>query len=462
MNKRKTMMCLLCVVAAAAVQAKDGVLTVVSAGDAFMVQKFPSTYSVAPELKEWIAAGDARIVNFEATVNDGTCPPAAWSGGTWAIMPPDVFPDLLKYGFNGCGCANNHCLDYSLESMYMTIRTLDAAGIPHCGTGRNLEEASAPAIIDTPNGKVAVISVTAEFHPDARAGVTTSRSPGRPGVNALRHKEKFFVTKEHLQALKEIASGTQINGERVLNQREGFDPPDAPGTFVMGGIAFEEAEKEGRTSWCNPNDLRRLTADIAAAAKKADAVIVMVHSHQIRADRYTESDYYHEEFCRAAVDAGATAVIGGGTHQLKGIEFRKGCPIFYSLGDFVFQNNVTPSVPPDFCENYGVPLDSDAKTALAARSKNGKVGLHVFRENFLSVVPKIEIANGKVIRVTMLPIELHFAQDWSVNGLPRPAPAKDAADIARNLAALSEPYGTTVVTRPDGSLEARGGGVLAR
>ena len=443
------------VCAAWAARGDGRTLTLVSAGDAFMVQRFPASYSVAPQLKDWIASGDARLVNFECVVNDGSCPPAAWSGGTWAVMRPEVMPDLFAFGFNGCGCANNHSLDYSKEGLFMTIAALDKAGIPHAGTGRDLQEASAPAFIDTPNGRVAFISVTAEFHPDARAGVTTKLSPGRPGMNALRSNAKYFVTKEHMEVLKEIAAATMINGSRVLSQAAGFTVADPPGTFVFGGISFEVAEKEGRTSWCNKNDLKRLKDDIAAARAKADAVVVLAHSHNIRATRYCEPDYYFEEFCRAAVDSGATAVIGGGTHQLKGIEFRNGCPIFYSLGDFVFQNSVTPSVPPDFCEKYGVPLDSPAKVAHNARSKGGKVGLHMDRANFLSVLPKIEIEDGKVKRVTMMPIELHFAHDWSVNGLPRPADAKDSADIEKVLATLSAEYGTEIVRLPGGILEAR-------
>lgn len=430
-------------------------LTIVSAGDAFMVQRFPSNYSIAPEMKSWIASGDARLVNFECVVNDGSCPPAAWSGGTWSIMYPEVLPDLLAYGFNGCGCANNHSLDYGKEALFNTMEVLSKAGVKHCGIGKDLQEASAPAVIDTPNGRVAVISVSATFHPDARAGITTSRSPGRPGLNALRSKKKYFVTPENLATLKKIAASTMLNGSRALNQAAGFTAPDAPGTFVFGGIAFEQAEKEGRTSWCDPNDLKRLKSDIAAARAKADAVIVLAHSHCIRGTCYWEPDYYFEEFCRAAVDSGATAVIGGGTHQLKGIEFRNGCPIFYSLGDFVFQNSVTPSVPPDFCEQYSVPLDSTAKVAHAARSKNGTVGLHTDRANFLSVIPKIEVADGKVVRVTMFPIELHFNHDWSINGLPRPADPKASADIEKALSRLSAEYGTKIVRLESGMLEAR-------
>ena len=173
MNLLKTVAAAVLACAANGAWGADRTLTVVSAGDAFMVQRFPASYSIAPEMKAWIASGDARLVNFECVVNDGTCPPAAWSGGTWAVMRPEVMPDLFAYGFNGCGCANNHSLDYSTEGLFMTIRALDKAGIPHCGTGKDLQEASAPAFIDTPNGRVAFISVNSEFHPDARAGLTT-------------------------------------------------------------------------------------------------------------------------------------------------------------------------------------------------------------------------------------------------------------------------------------------------
>ena len=102
-----------------------------------------------------------------------------------------------------------------------------------------------------------------------------------------------------------------------------------------------------------------------------------------------------------------------------------------------------------------MPLDSTAKVAHAARSKNGKVGLHTDRANFLSVIPKIEVVDGKVVRVTMLPVELHYAHDWDINGLPRPADAKASADIEKALATLSAEYGTKIVRLENGILEAK-------
>ena len=54
----------------------------------------------------------------------------------------------------------------------------------------------------------------------------------------------------------------------------------------------------------------------------------------------------------------------------------------------------------------------------------------------------------------MLPIELHFGCDWSVNGLPRTADAEAAKTIAATLARLSAPYDTRVVQEPDGTITA--------
>ncbi|MFR3320639.1 MAG: CapA family protein [Lachnospiraceae bacterium] len=87
-----------------------------------------------------------------------------------------------------------------------------------------------------------------------------------------------------------------------------------------------------------------------------EAVLVMVHSHEIRKDNDEEADYFLEEFAHACIDAGASAVIGGGTHQLKGIELYHDCPIFYCLGNFIFENQYVRLLPADYMEKYGLNI----------------------------------------------------------------------------------------------------------
>lgn len=107
----------------------------------------------------------------------------------------------------------------------------------------------------------------------------------------------------------------------------------------FGGKMFEISRDgtEGRSSSPNPIDVKRTVDAIREAKMTCEAVLVMVHSHEIRKDNDEEADYFLEEFAHACIDAGASAVIGGGTHQLKGIELYHDCPIFYCLGNFIFE-----------------------------------------------------------------------------------------------------------------------------
>jgi poly-gamma-glutamate capsule biosynthesis protein CapA/YwtB (metallophosphatase superfamily) len=78
----------------------------------------------------------------------------------------------------------------------------------------------------------------------------------------------------------------------------------------------------------------RVKADIAAArAAGADFVIVFPHWGIEYAAQTTAKQ---RALAHAAVDAGADLVIGSHPHWAGGVEVYKGVPIFYCLGDFVF------------------------------------------------------------------------------------------------------------------------------
>ena len=247
--------------------------------------------------------------------------------------------------------------------------------------------------------------------------------------------------------MREIALSTKINGERNNSVSAGFTPPDAEGRFVLGGIYFQEGEQEGKTTTCNPLDLSRTQAGIKQALNQADYVVVIAHSHQIRGEHYHEPDYFFETFCRACIDAGACAVIGGGTHQLKPLEIYKGKPIFYSLGNFAFQNNSVELLPPDFMEKYGLSPDSTTEQGLNARSKNNTVGLHTDISNYRSVIPYFEMEGECLTRLNLMPIELGFDLDDSLKGLPYVAKEDDAKIIFEHLDKISKPYNTKMLLK---------------
>jgi poly-gamma-glutamate synthesis protein (capsule biosynthesis protein) len=83
-------------------------------------------------------------------------------------------------------------------------------------------------------------------------------------------------------------------------------------------------------------DLGVMIKDVAAARRDADVVIVSMHAGiEYRA----KPDSKQVEFAHAAIDAGADLVIGHHPHVVQPIERYKGGLIFYSLGNFIFDQD---------------------------------------------------------------------------------------------------------------------------
>ena len=80
-------------------------------------------------------------------------------------------------------------------------------------------------------------------------------------------------------------------------------------------------------------DIESMVEAVKQAKQQADLVIVSIHS----GDEYAEKpNQVQINFARAAIDAGAELVIGHHPHVIQEVEKYKGKYIFYSLGNFVF------------------------------------------------------------------------------------------------------------------------------
>lgn len=91
------------------------------------------------------------------------------------------------------------------------------------------------------------------------------------------------------------------------------------------------------TSWgLAPIDLTTLPQDIAAARAQADIVIPYFHW----GIEYTKDPtQQQQQAARAAIDAGATMVLGNHPHWTQGIENYQGRLIIYSMGNFIFDQD---------------------------------------------------------------------------------------------------------------------------
>ena len=150
---------------------------------------------------------------------------------------------------------------------------------------------------------------------------------------------------------------------------------------------------------------------------------------------------FHETFCRACIDAGASAVIGHGPHELRGIEIYHGGVIFYSIGNFLFETETTELQPSDAYADMHLPVTMQTGEYMDVRSAGGTRGFPVMPEIWEAVIPSWTIEDGRLTEVRLHPISLGMKDPRSVRGLPR---LSHHESTLLRLADLSSPYGTQI------------------
>lgn len=420
----------------------NGKMTFTACGDCFINRRLPDKNEEFLKVSSFIKKAEARFANLETTVHNDEGFPSAVSGGTWAKARPEVLEDMKNYGFNLIAWANNHTMDYSYGGLEATAKYLNQYGFTHAGVGKNLAEASKPVYLDCPSGRVALIAAVSTFHEAAMAGEQRRDIQGRPGVNPLRFNTTYVISPEKMKQLKLISETCGINNSNNLIIKEGFKTPPREGIFLFGNYSFCEGEEEGMLTSPHEGDMARIEKSISEAKRQADYVIISIHAHEMYGMRKDMPAKFIEEFARKCIDAGAHAVIGHGPHILRGIEIYKNRPIFYSLGNFIFQSETVETLPWDFYEKYKLGPEDNVADALDARTKKDTIGLGANPLVWESVIPFWTMENGELKEIQLYPVELGFGKPRYVRGWP--VPAKSAAPLEK-LAELSKHYSTEIV-----------------
>ena len=360
--------------------------TVTLTGQSMIRSDLRATAPAAVPVIQGLLKGDVIFTNFEATVAEKG---ETVSEGRGFLSPPEALDALKACGFNLVSLSDNHAFDLKAGGIRNTIREADLRRLVHAGTGNNLADASAPAYLRMPKGVVALVASASGLI--ATGGNATA---DRPGVNELR-----------------VEAGGQPN--------EATD--DLPG---------------GPTNTANPEDARRILESIRTARRQADLVIVYQHNHVFDnrsfntifteglEERLAPNDWL-KRWTHAEVDAGADIVVMHGAPLLHGIEIYRGKPIFYDLGNFIY------NVPPTLFY-ISEPMSWE------------------------SVVAYVHFQGRNVASISLRPIVMNYVgegqpdihdpyasnQFLHTRGLPSPATGTRAAYILERLADLSNPFGT--------------------
>lgn len=409
----------------------------IATGDSFISNSMTDDIDLS-DVMDVIKSGDIKFTNFEMTTPENYRYPSAVSGGTWANAPKEVIEDIKTIGFNCVSWANNHTLDFLYDGLISTKKNLEEMNIVHSGVGMDMEEASRPKYIKVNDATVALLSVTTTFEDTWIAGNKRHDGPGRPGVNGIRMEKVFHVSKNELKFLKCLSKKIGINYERELDIKEGFLEEDS-NKFHFGDYIFEEKiSEENMEEVINEIDLERNIKSITKAKAAADVVIMSIHSHEMYRKNKDKPAKFVEKIAKKFIDAGADVIIGHGPHVLRGIQIYKKKPIFYSLGNFIFQNDNVKFLPSDFYEKYGLSIDHNIMEAINTRNLNGKRGLGTNHEVWESVIAKWNFQNRMI---ELIPIDLGFTLAPKYKGWPK---LTDQTRVIQKLAELSKCYGTDI------------------
>lgn len=141
----------------------------------------------SPELWEEMQSADILMVNNEFTYsNRGT--PLSGKAYTFRADPERVNV-IAEIGTDVLSLANNHVYDYGEEALLDTLDTIEQAGIPYVGAGRNLQEAMKPVYFIANGRKIAIVSAT---QIERSTNYTKEATDDTAGVLKTLNPDKFL------------------------------------------------------------------------------------------------------------------------------------------------------------------------------------------------------------------------------------------------------------------------------
>ena len=233
---------------------------------------------------------DFRLLNLEGPFAGGTDDSTQTDipHKNWRHSNPDQVQALVAAGIDAVGVANN--VTYPWQAMMKSKQVLDEAGIPFAGGGQNLSEAHRPVILEKDGLKVGFMQYAATVFPYNHAA-----REDQPGIAEIKVYTAYQPPKN-------------------------LDKPGQP-PYVI--------------TWLDEASEAMMVNDIKQLREQVDIVIVSYHWGVSDTKKPVS---YQTDIARAVVDAGADVVFGHGPHRYQKVELYRDKPIFYSLGQAVFDD----------------------------------------------------------------------------------------------------------------------------
>lgn len=367
----------------------NGTLTIVAVGDIILDEPDPDSYFVPSAAL--LRAADVAIGHVEVPHTDRG---DGWSTDVPAPpAPPENLGALARAGFDVATLAGNHMFDQGPNGVIDTVEGLRGHGLATAGAGVDLAAARAPAVVERHGVRVAVLSYNCVGPKDSWASAS---KPGCAYVEVLTHYELDHAS-----------------------------PGGPPSIYTFA----------------TPASLAAMAADIAAAREQADLVVVAFH----KGIGHTPAALamYESAVARAAIDAGAHAVVGHHAHIMRGIEVHRGAPIFHGLGNFV---TVTRALSIEDNPSPERRAWARRREELFGFAPDPTMPTYPFHpESRHTVIATVEVESSGVVRAGFVPCR--------IDQEARPVPVAwdgGGSEVAAYVADISARAGLEVELEPDG------------
>lgn len=317
---------------------------------------------------------------------------------------PHVLDILQSCKFNIIEAANNHVGDLGDAGLLSMLDELRLRNISFAGIGENLSIASSYSYIET-----------------------------QPHIPYCTNTYKVA----HCAFASKVPAGTEATENRI-------------GVHTLSMTDTNEQTLDGI-------DTLRIWSTLTLARQQCDIVIAYHHNHYWERKAVNEEGKvmgWRLEFARRCIDFGATMYIAHGAPRLQGIEIYKGCPIFYCLGNFMFQTKTAISF---YGDEVWQSVVVDIQYHANKTHHNGHTHSNT-NNNSPSTPHKLRTVNPASqsnsdrqfmsYTIKLIPIVLNEIGDTDCHlqtrGLPSKAEYTDAMSILQRLQLLSAEFGTII------------------
>lgn len=306
---------------------------------------------VAPVARAF-AAADISTVNLETVVS--TLPDSAAYPQKRVIINshPDTLAALEPMGVDVVMLGNNHIRDYFDQGVQATMDALDARGIPYVGAAADgSNPGTAPHVIEIGLTRVGILSysmLSGDSNNDSLARNGDPVPPDLDPEDAWEYEARSWAFDGTVLDVprSNYRAGTAW---RLFRAEEASMPANEVANAwsslyavypeLQDGVA--RRGHGGAAFWVT----NRAVADIEALRQSVDVVIVQIHGSF---EFQHAPSAFTVEASRAAIDAGADAVLLHHPHVIQGFDWYKGKLIAYSLGNFIFDQEEHSTTPTGF------------------------------------------------------------------------------------------------------------------